>query len=295
MTRSTILAVLFVTLTALGLTSVASAHYDPVQGRWLERDPVGYRGGPNPYENVRSSPLIFVDPRGLQAQPTTPPTPAPPSVSPPATPPESPIDVGTYVCSDEELGFFRELVKNIIANAHRAASGEEILGALTSDCKNDKCIRTWVHAQHGWTPDSSYGKDVGGGFGGGTCGSGTGFYRKDPNPQPEDGGRAKGGRSLEDLKAAIASKQVRFCKCCVIYIYGCEVSCIGDFVAELSNITGCTIHAGSGKVSTAHLDGTPGTSKDPWRAEKGWDTWKDGKKTNTGQGPKYVTPKAGCP
>jgi hypothetical protein len=66
MTRSTFLAVLFAALAALGITPIASATYDPVQGRWLERDPIGARGGPNTYRYVRSNPGQFVDPYGLR-------------------------------------------------------------------------------------------------------------------------------------------------------------------------------------------------------------------------------------
>ena len=41
-------------------------HYDPVLGRWLERDPVGYIGGINLYGYVRSCPINLIDPAGLQ-------------------------------------------------------------------------------------------------------------------------------------------------------------------------------------------------------------------------------------
>ncbi|MCA9286668.1 MAG: transglycosylase SLT domain-containing protein [Phycisphaerales bacterium] len=68
MTRSNILTVLFVALAALGFTPIASAHYDPVPGRWLERDPIRYADGMNSYQYVASNPLSHVDPHGLQAE-----------------------------------------------------------------------------------------------------------------------------------------------------------------------------------------------------------------------------------
>jgi hypothetical protein len=76
MTRSPILTVLLVALATLGFTPIASAHYDPVQGRWLERDPsvtssrLGgsiqrHPDGANLYEYSRSAPANRRDPMGL--------------------------------------------------------------------------------------------------------------------------------------------------------------------------------------------------------------------------------------
>lgn len=51
--------------------------YSPTIGRFLERDPIGYDDGMNPYEFVGSNPIGFVDPYGLEAaatQPTSQPT-----------------------------------------------------------------------------------------------------------------------------------------------------------------------------------------------------------------------------
>ena len=41
MTRTNVLTVLFAALAVLGIAPAAAAHYDPVPGRWLERDPIG--------------------------------------------------------------------------------------------------------------------------------------------------------------------------------------------------------------------------------------------------------------
>ena len=40
--------------------------YNPVLGRWLQRDPVGYAGGMNLYEYVNNRAVVAVDPSGTQ-------------------------------------------------------------------------------------------------------------------------------------------------------------------------------------------------------------------------------------
>jgi uncharacterized protein RhaS with RHS repeats len=39
-------------------------YYDPASGRFLQRDPIGIRGGLNVYEYVDSNPLTSIDPSG---------------------------------------------------------------------------------------------------------------------------------------------------------------------------------------------------------------------------------------
>ena len=42
--------------------------YDPVDGRWMQLDPIGIEDGLNRYAYVRNSPLMGVDPTGLKCQ-----------------------------------------------------------------------------------------------------------------------------------------------------------------------------------------------------------------------------------
>ncbi len=59
---------------------VRNRTHNPVLGRWIQRDPIGYAGGINLYEYVESGPVGMVDPWGLI--PTRPPGPFPADVLP---------------------------------------------------------------------------------------------------------------------------------------------------------------------------------------------------------------------
>jgi len=49
----------------LNIYRVRHRIYDPITGRWGQRDPEGDIDGPNLYQYVRSNPMRFVDPQGL--------------------------------------------------------------------------------------------------------------------------------------------------------------------------------------------------------------------------------------
>ena len=50
------------------LIPIRARYYDAVNGRWLQRDGLGFADGPNLYESFRSNPARFVDPRGEQIE-----------------------------------------------------------------------------------------------------------------------------------------------------------------------------------------------------------------------------------
>ncbi len=50
-----------------GLILCTNRHYDPQQGRFLTRDPIGYDGGINLYSYTRNNPINWMDPDGTDA------------------------------------------------------------------------------------------------------------------------------------------------------------------------------------------------------------------------------------
>ncbi|MCY2964024.1 MAG: RHS repeat-associated core domain-containing protein, partial [Planctomycetota bacterium] len=241
---------------------IRNRSYSIAVSGWIQRDPLGKVAGVNLYAYVTNRPLIYIDPLGLQSTSSTTKLKKKQKKTP------TPIDISTYVVeSGGEEGFFNALAGNLVEAPVQVNTGDELLGALVDSCETEECIRTWIHTQHAWRPNSDFGKLVGGGFGGGSTSGGCGFYGKD---KAEGINRKKGGRGLPDLAKAIDKKTIKFCSPCRIYVYGCEVATTGDFADELQKVTGCTVYAGAGKVSTTHSDGKAGTHSDPWRAEGGW-------------------------
>ena len=49
-----------------GLYYYRARIYDPIRGRFLTRDPIGYADGMSLYEVARGNPLVHVDPLGLK-------------------------------------------------------------------------------------------------------------------------------------------------------------------------------------------------------------------------------------
>jgi RHS repeat-associated protein len=53
-------------LTDLGWLHVGERYYDPAIGRFMQRDPIGIRGGLNVYAYVANNPTLFIDPAGME-------------------------------------------------------------------------------------------------------------------------------------------------------------------------------------------------------------------------------------
>ncbi|MFM8386308.1 MAG: RHS repeat-associated core domain-containing protein [Planctomycetia bacterium] len=56
-----------------GLYHYRARAYDPVRGRFLQRDPLGYSDGPSLFEYCHSSPIDYVDPDGMDDKKALPP------------------------------------------------------------------------------------------------------------------------------------------------------------------------------------------------------------------------------
>lgn len=55
--------------TAFPYLHVGARYYDPSSGRFLQRDPIGIKGGLNVYGYVGSAPSVYIDPQGLTDRP----------------------------------------------------------------------------------------------------------------------------------------------------------------------------------------------------------------------------------
>ncbi|MEN6383984.1 MAG: RHS repeat-associated core domain-containing protein [Phycisphaerales bacterium] len=69
------------------LVYLRARYYSPSYGRFMSRDPIGYRGGLNLYAYVKNNPVRFRDPSGLLGYS---PWPGHPPISFPPTPPTEP-------------------------------------------------------------------------------------------------------------------------------------------------------------------------------------------------------------
>jgi len=54
----------------IGLYYYRARYYDPMEGRFISKDPIGFRGGINLYGYVGANPINFKDPRGEVGVPT---------------------------------------------------------------------------------------------------------------------------------------------------------------------------------------------------------------------------------
>jgi len=102
-------------LTDMTFQHVGARYYDPSSGRFLQRDPIGILGGTDVYEYVRSTPVRWTDPGGLN-----------PIYSPPWRDGENPIGPS---CPPKARKAAKNLQKVIIKNRVECAGFMAIGGA----------------------------------------------------------------------------------------------------------------------------------------------------------------------
>ena len=123
---------------ASGLLLSVSRAFDPVSGRWLNRDSIRELAGPNVYAYVAANPLNEVDPEGLQSQRII----FTPIVRPVILPPDLPISRPQNMTPLEERQFDRYCTKNndpcfALQTAAQAAIGDarNKMNAMLNDQK----------------------------------------------------------------------------------------------------------------------------------------------------------------
>ena len=109
--------------------------YSPTLGRFINRDPIGYADGMNPYQAVRSSPTNFLDPDALRTIRQT-----KPATHPTYPPVPDDVDPTTYDCTGLAFRNFQ--------NYKTLADVENALGKARKlkDCseKCDPCeVKIW--------------------------------------------------------------------------------------------------------------------------------------------------------
>ena len=265
------------------LTNIASAHYDPAMGRWLNRDPLAENGGFNLYGFVENDGVGQIDILGREPKPVN----------------------GGFAFTGHEGGikdgFFRDMAggqEN--ANVGHGKTGKDLLEYLKVISKENCCIKNLRLASHGGVT----------GLGGGEPGR-TGFFDAKTN-QP-DGNREwetvrvneltedqlerlaifwiitkeearerdraspsgttqvpqpmrpdANGRTTDDLAKEISNGSIKFCKPCKIFIHACSQS--DAFAQRLSGVTGCSVVYGTAGCY-------PAKGNDPdrkWRNDKGF-------------------------
>jgi RHS repeat-associated protein len=51
-----------------GLYYYRARYYEPMDGRFVSKDPIGFRGGINYYAYARGNPILYRDPKGLDVR-----------------------------------------------------------------------------------------------------------------------------------------------------------------------------------------------------------------------------------
>jgi hypothetical protein len=243
--RFRLLLVLVITL----FPSLASAYYNPVQGRWCSRDPIGENGGANLYGFVGNSAPNMIDDLGCKPKPPTPPKKVNIGTS---------LDNGYDHMEDKKhpsrITTPKENDNNTLEDVaslndrrpkstERNETGEAIFDQLRRATKNNCCINTWTIAGHGYAvghpADQKNGLD----------GQGESVNSLVMDSDSQSAYVGAGTKSLADLQTELDQKNIVFCAPCLIQIFACRTG--PEFARKLGEITHCRIvFAGGGANRT---------------------------------------------
>ncbi|MHA3691458.1 RHS repeat domain-containing protein [Akkermansia sp. AKK6] len=205
----------------LGLVYYNYRYLNPLDGRWISRDPIDDQDGWNLYSFIGNSINIEADLLGLKLNPV-----------------KGGVSMGNGN-NDAENSLFSEIaLKGVGGKGKKPTSkttptGKEFLSYLRELSKNDCCIKQLTIASHGWLVD---GEGLPG------KGDGVGFYS-----DYYTWNKTEESASMKDLKKDIDDNQIKFCKPCSIQIHACRIS--SSFAKSLGKTTGCSVVYAQGACS----------------------------------------------
>ena len=207
-------------------------NYNPLTGCWISRDK-RLSIAKNLYQFCKNEPNGYFDILGNEE--------------------EIHKGVGLYVPNGDTEGENEHFKKQVSRNgfwAFETRTGKAMLRAMETVTAENKCncIKTLSIAGHGF---GAYNPDTSGGIPG--CGNNTGLYSEAPFFADIE------SATLNDLATSIQSKKIKFCKACLIQLYGCRQR--ESFAIAFAKVTGCRVVFASGSCGIHDIK----IPEDEWR------------------------------
>ena len=250
---NTALRIIFALAIAL-FPTLAHAYYDPVQGRWCSRDPIGENGGVNLYGFVGNSAPNMIDDLGRKPKQPTPPRKVNIGTSlnngydhPDVEDQDHDGNRDEFIPTKEQDNNGLEDVASLndrrIKFTERNETGEAIFDQLRRATKNNCCINTWTIAGHGYAAGHPANQKNG------LDGPGESVNSLVIDRETQSSYVGVGTKSLADLQSELNQKNIVFCTPCLIQIFACRTG--PEFARKLSDITHCrVVFAGGGANRT---------------------------------------------